>query len=283
MSRATSAALPVEAARRRYAKAVLRMAGTDDPRIEACFAELPREAFLPPPPWTVLNAGVATQTSDVADLYQDVLVALDRRQGINNGEPALHAAWLAAVDLQPGEVAVHVGTGGGYYTAMLSRLVAPDGRVEAYEAHEGLAALAGENLRPYRNVAVHAGSAFGRKLPAADVVYVNAGVFAPDPEWLRALRPGGRLIFPWQPTAQWGPAMLVRRRPGGFSAEAIMSVGFVVCTGQPIGRSGEITRVGLDATRSVWLKEDRPPDDTATAIYDALWFSAEPGEPRPEV
>jgi protein-L-isoaspartate O-methyltransferase len=156
--------------RRRYADIVMDAAGVRDPRIHAVFANVPREAFLPPPPWTVISRGTATRTSRIADLYQDVLVALDREQGINNGEPALHAAWLAAVDPRAGETAIHVGAGTGYYTAMLADLVAGGGRVEAYEIHPGLAGDAARNLRPYGNVVVHAQSAFGCPLPARRTV-----------------------------------------------------------------------------------------------------------------
>jgi protein-L-isoaspartate(D-aspartate) O-methyltransferase len=275
MPRGPSVTHAPKSLRHRYAREVMRLARVDDPRIEAVFAGTPREDFLPPPPWTILDAGMASRTSVVADLYRDVLVVLDRRNGINNGEPALHAAWLAAVDPQPGDGVIHVGVGGGYYTAMLAQLVGPGGRVDAFEVHEGLAALAARNLEPFGNVAVHAASAFGRPLPPADVVYVNAGVFAPDAEWLRALSPRGRLVFPWQPVAQWGPAVLVRREPGGFSARRLMDVGFVVCTGQPMGAAGEITAPGLAATRSVWLRDERAPDASATAVFRDVWFSAE--------
>jgi protein-L-isoaspartate(D-aspartate) O-methyltransferase len=278
MTRPRSMAGSDEALRRRYAGDIMRLAGIDDPRVQQAFAAVPREAFLPAPPWTVISGGVASRSSELADIYTDVLVSLDRQLGINNGEPALHAAWLAAVDPQPGDRAIHVGAGSGYYTAMLALLTGEAGRVEAFEIHEGLAAEAARNLAGCPNVTVHHGSAFGRPLPATDIVYVNAGVFSPDPEWLRALRPGGRLIFPWQPDAPWGPAMLVTRRRRGFEARPIMSVGFITCSNQPLGRSGELTRLGIEATRSVWLREDREPDGSATAIYDALWFSAEPVE-----
>ena len=271
----TSRAHASDATRRRYARTILHIAGIEDARIEAAFAAVPREDFLPPPPWTVIGGGIAEETHNVEDLYRDVLVALDRRHGINNGEPALHAAWIKAVAPQPGERVVHVGAGTGYYTAILALLVAPAGVVEAFEIEPPLAAAAAANLAPYAGTAVRAESAFGRPLAAADVVYVNAGVFAPDAEWLRALKPGGRLIFPWQPTVRWGPAMLVRRRERGYSAHALMSVGFIICAGQGRGRRGEITRRGLEATRSLHLSEQRPPDATATAIYDDVWFSAE--------
>jgi protein-L-isoaspartate(D-aspartate) O-methyltransferase len=261
--------------RARYAERIMRLAETDHPRVRDAFSRIPREAFLPPPPWTTISAGVANTTSDLRDIYDNVLVALDRKHGINNGEPALHAAWLALVDPQPGEHVVHVGAGSGYYTAILALLVAPDGRVDAFEVHEGLAADAARNLGPHRSITVHAETAFDRPLPPADLVYVNAGVFAPDPEWMWALRPGGRLIFPWQPVSSWGPAILVTRRRAGFSARPAMQVGFITCSGQGKGRVGEMKRSDVEAIRSVWLREDREPDETAIAIYDALWFSSD--------
>jgi protein-L-isoaspartate(D-aspartate) O-methyltransferase len=264
-----------EKLRARYAERIMALAEIDHPRVREVFARIPREAFLGPPPWTTISAGVATQTSDLQDIYDNVLVSLDRKHGINNGEPTLHAAWLAIVDPQPGDHVVHVGAGSGYYTAMLALLVEPGGRVDAFEVHEGLAAESARNLEPYPGVLVHAESAFGRPLGPADVVYVNAGVFAPDPEWLIALTPAGRLIFPWQPASSWGPAILVTRRPGGLAARPIMQVGFITCSGQGRGPVGEIRAAGFEATRSVWLRDVRPPDDSATAIYDRLWFSSD--------
>jgi protein-L-isoaspartate(D-aspartate) O-methyltransferase len=201
--------------RLRYADRILKLVGVDDPRIRRAFAAIPREDFLPPPPWTVISLGVATQTNRVDDIYDNVLVAIDPLRGINNGEPALHAVWLSAVAPRPGDTVVHVGAGAGYYTAILARLVEVAGAVEAYEYEADLAARAAGNLKDYPQVTVHAASAFGRPLPPADVIYVNAGVLAPDPAWLRGLKPGGRLVFPWQHHQGWGAAMLVTRRGGG--------------------------------------------------------------------
>ena len=143
---------------------------------------VPREAFLPPPPWTVIHMGVGMRTSDVASIYDNVLVAIAPERGINNGEPALHAMWIDAVHPQPGETVIHVGAGTGYYTAILARLVEPGGRIEAFEYESDLAAQAVANLQDCSNVTVHAASAFGRTLPNGDIVYVNAGVVAPDVE-----------------------------------------------------------------------------------------------------
>jgi protein-L-isoaspartate(D-aspartate) O-methyltransferase len=263
--------------RRRYAAEIGRLANVTHPRVEEVFASVPREDFLPPGPWTTISGGLVDRSSTAhpRHIYQNVLVSLDRKKGINNGEPALHFAWLATVDPKPGDTVLHVGTGMGYYTAMLARLVEPGGRVEAFEVEEHLAEAAARNLSAYPNVAVHCASAFGRELPHADLIYVNAGVLAPDSHWLEALRPGGRLIFPWQPTKYWGHTILVTRRGRAFSAIPTTSVGFIPCTGETT-RKNERSYPGegeIAGTRSVWLNRERAPDDSATAVYDAVWFS----------
>jgi protein-L-isoaspartate(D-aspartate) O-methyltransferase len=273
----TSSKSASEALRRDYAGRMIDLAGIDNPRVERAFAEVPREDFLPPPPWTVISFGTAVQSQDLSDIYSDALVALDREHGINNGEPALHAAWLDAVDPRPGDRAIHVGAGTGYYTAILATLVGPEGHVDAFEIQEALAEEAKRNLLGFAHVDVHAESAFGRSLPVADVIYVNAGVVAPDPEWLRALAPDGRLIFPWQPLSDWGQAVLVTRRPAGFRAIPLMAVGFIRCSGEltRVAPSGAPSESGIATTRSLWLTRDRQPDGSATAAYGDLWFSSD--------
>ncbi len=245
---------------------------------------VPRERFLGAPPWRIFAPGGAgdLETFDPASLYQDVLVVLDAARGVNNGQPSLHAAWLAAVAPRPGETAIHVGAGGGYYTAILARLVAPGGRVEAYEIDGRLAALAranlaGAGLEGLEGVTVHDGSALGRALPPADVVYVNAGLAAPDPAWLRALKAGGRLIFPWQPGGGGGVALKVERRPEGFHARALMGVSFVPC--EEAGPPGlALDPAAAEAVRSLRLRADEPPDGSAVAVFGEVWFSRrEPG------
>jgi protein-L-isoaspartate(D-aspartate) O-methyltransferase len=271
-------AAAIDEARARYAETITRAAWATDPRIERAFAMIPREGFLRPPPWTVFPPGgfFKKPTSDPKDLYDDVLVVLDAKRGVNNGQPSLHAAWIGAIDPRPGETVVHVGAGSGYYTAILAVLVLPGGEVHAYEIDPPLAEVAARNLTCLDHVAVHGETAIGHPLPDADVVYVNAGVAAPDPTWLRALKPGGRLIFPWQPSGPGGVTLVVRRATGGFAAKPTLSVGFVTCEGA-VHRDG-VARPSADAverTRSLWLTAERPPDRSATAVYDEVWFSSE--------
>jgi len=277
----TSEVAAIAEARRRYAAAVMPP-DRPNPRVEAAFAAVAREDFLTPPPWRVFAPGGDGEgvTSDPLDLYRDVLVVLDPGHGVNNGQPSLHAAWLAAVDPRPGKTVLHIGAGTGYYTAILAELVGPSGRVHAYELLPGLAERASSCLAGLPQVTVHAGTAVGGALPEAEVVYVNARATAPDPAWLNALKPGGRLIFPWQPSPECGGVTLeVTRVPGGFAALPTMAVGFIPCVGAQDQAQRRIGRGALGQTRSLWLTETRPPDRSATAVFDHVWFSKDPVGP----
>lgn len=211
-----------------YAALVAGPASVADRRIEAAFAAIPREAFAGPAPWTILTPAprryrqhgpvyVRTPDDDPAFVYQDVLIALDAERGIHIGQPSLHALCLDALAPRPGETAIQVGTGSGYYTALLAHLVGPAGQVHAYEIDPDLAARATGNLAPWPWVQVRARSGVAAPLPGADAIYVNAGGARPARAWLESLRPGGRLLFPLQ-SGQGRGGMLLLQRPCGGSA-----------------------------------------------------------------
>lgn len=268
------------AIRRRYAREIMtasREAGFDDPRVEDAFATVARERYLKPPPWRIFAPGglMDAETADPTRLYADVLVVLDRARGINNGQPSLHASWLVAVGPQAGETVVQIGAGTGYYTAILAELVGEGSRVEAYEIEADLADLARHHLADRPQVQVHGRSGIG-DLPAADVIYVAAGAAAPPTGWLESLKPKGRLVFPWQPGPDRGMTLLIRRDARGFSARPLFPVSFVGCVGADFRtlRMRGMPARPYEATRSVWLRAGREPDETATAIYEHVWLSA---------
>ena len=166
-----------------------------------------RERFVGPGPWKVncfAGGYVDTPDDDLAFIYQDVVVAIAPDRQINNGEPQLHARCLAALRIGGGETALHVGSGTGYYTAILAHLVGPAGIVHAYEIEPDLAQKAETNLAPWPCVSVRAQSATDGTLPACDIIYVSAGATRPLDAWLDALRPGGRLLFPLTPRVRAG-------------------------------------------------------------------------------
>ncbi len=274
----------VEDARKFYAQLMAANAGSADPRLEQAFATVPREAFLGPGPWTVVagralitgKGRILTPSADPVHIYQDVLVALHADKGINNGEPSLHAMWIGKTAPRNGETVTHVGAGTGYYTALLARLVSP-GRVTAFELEADLAARATRNLSAYDNVTVVHGDAVTHDLPPSDIIYVNAGVVAPPAAWLRALKPGGRMIFPWRPSKSVGVAVMVTRTDKGFACDPFMRSWFIPCVGASVANSAAKIPDGQKAasSRSIWLMADRAPDRTATAIIGDVWFSSQ--------
>lgn len=271
----------IEEVRGFYARLMAAASRSPDPRLERAFEAVPSEAFFPPGPWKVMVnlRYFETPSADPVYLYQNALVALDADKGINNGEPSLHAAWIGAVVPQRGEAVTHVGAGTGYYTAILSMLVLPTGKVTAFEIDGNLAQKAMHNLAPFEGVDVISGDATKKRLPLSDVIYVNAGVAAPPADWLRALKPGGRMIFPWRPNEEIALTLLVRAESGGYSVTPLMPAWFIPC----VGASREVVPSKLPASfaeartiRSIWRTADRGPDESAIAIYPDVWFSSEP-------
>jgi protein-L-isoaspartate(D-aspartate) O-methyltransferase len=273
----TPADIEIARIRARYAA---RVAGPDEPALEAAFARVPREDFLPPPPWTVLKGEGARLRTDAREALYDpqALVVIDAAKGVNNGQPALHGQWLAAVDPQPGERVVHVGCGGGYYSAILAELVGPAGRVDAYEVEPDVAALAARALAPRANVRVRAQSGATGPLPFCDVIYVNAAAPAPERAWVEALAPGGRLIFPWRYGPEGEAALLIARAapalPLRFAAMALGAVRFIgLHDGGGPAAPGGVEAVGAFAVRHLVLRSARAPDAACVADFGWAWLS----------
>lgn len=236
--------------RRAYAKQILAEGGVTDPRIRAAFARVPREDFLGRGPWQVMRApGVYTTTPDADPVYvyTNQLVGLLPGRGINNGQPSLHAMLLAAVTIGEGEHVVHVGAGTGYYTAIMSELAGPQGRVTAIECDPELAERARRNLSAYPNVrVVHGNGAIG-SFDSADIIYVNAGVTHPADAWLDGLADGGRLLLPlttddnipslkrgaWTPAKapRTGGYFRIRRQGTAFEARWLLPVAIIPAEG----------------------------------------------------
>ncbi|HEY8332409.1 MAG TPA: methyltransferase domain-containing protein [Tardiphaga sp.] len=248
--------------------------------MQEAFAAVPREPFVGPGPWFVMGNAVRyaeTPNDDPVFIYQDVLVALDVSRGLNIGSPSAHAVWLAAVDVKAGETVVQVGTGTGYYSAILAELVGDEGRVHAYEIDEDLAARAADNLKNWPQVDVRATSGIADDLPKVDVVYVCAGITQPSWAWIDALRPGGRLLFPLQPERGLGGMLMITRPERGlrWPARFVSRARFIPCEGrQDAGSSPSL----IEAFAGQWagvrsFRIDEPQDDTCWFAGDGWWLS----------
>src|SRR5882757_7074311 len=149
----------ISSVRRRYAESIRQKGLIRSERLIQALAEVPREQYLGPGPWKILrppNFGEYESTIDgnPAQIYADVLVALDPLRALNNGQPSGVCAWIDALDLNEGERVVHAGCGTGYYTSLMANMVGDRGYVTAIEFDHELAARAKKNLAhlPWVNV-----------------------------------------------------------------------------------------------------------------------------------
>jgi protein-L-isoaspartate(D-aspartate) O-methyltransferase len=145
---------------------------------------------------------VTTPDADPVYLYTDDLVGILPERRINNGQPSLHAHLIHQASPGAGEHVVQIGTGTGYYTAIL--IVGPSGRVTGIEYEPELAARARTNFSTCPNVDIVEGDGALVSFETADVIYVNAGCTRPAESWLDRLAEGGRLILPMTSDESFG-------------------------------------------------------------------------------
>jgi protein-L-isoaspartate(D-aspartate) O-methyltransferase len=218
--------------RRRFAEKIAKQQKVSDPRLIEAFANVPREHFLGPGPWHVLNNTpdyVVTESDDPALVYVNAPIALDPIRRINNGEPSLHIGLLAQLAPQPGDHVVQVGVGGGYFTAIIARLVEPGGRVTAIEYDAALAQRAAANLAGERAIDVIRADGTSHDFDPTDGIYVNAGATRPSPLWLDKLKPSGRLIMMLTADSRWGQILKIQRSDASYSAALLGPCGFIPC------------------------------------------------------
>ncbi len=228
--------MPLDMRRQFYAEEIAAISNVRSAAVIDALATVPRERFLPPGPWTVrgeadfLAASRRTADSDPRHVYHNYAIAIDEGRQLFNGAPGLLSMLIDRLELKPGDRAMHVGAGTGYYTAILAQCVGSQGRVAGLEVDEALATEARANLSSMPWVDVRRGDATNIDDEPFDAILVNAGVTHPLDGWLRALAENGRIILPLTVAmnSQIGKGLLVlaTRLAGDASFDARV-LGFV--------------------------------------------------------
>ncbi len=271
-------------ARRAFAEEVRQAAGLQSPAIVEAFTSVPREWFVGPGPWLILDDSWggyhATPDDDVGHLYHDALIALDVDKKLNTGKPSLWARLFEGLEPAAGERVLQVGAGTGYFTAILAELVGIQGRVVGYEIEENLARHAAVALAPWPQAAVLAGNALDAPPALWDVIIAFAGAPFPPEKWVDELAAGGRLMLPLTNEHRLGIMLLLRRDGTHYSATAVERIGFYPCAGtrdpEAVGRLAEALAQGdPESIRS--LRRDRHDrDETCWLHGEALCLSSRP-------
>lgn len=163
---------------------VIRIAGIEDQRLIGSFEALPRADFVPE-----RAAGLA---------YEDRPLPIAHGQVTT--QPSLSAFMVEALDLDPSDRALEVGTGLGFQTALVARLCA---HVISIEMWEDLAEQARANLARHEidNVDVRVGDGSLGAPDAApfDAILVSAAFTRVPQPLVDQLAEGGRLVQPIGP------------------------------------------------------------------------------------
>lgn len=153
-------------------------------RIDQAFHNVPRSEFLPEN-----IRGRASEDQPLPIGY-----------GQTNSQPSTVRLMLEWLGAQPGDHVLDIGSGSGWTTALLSRLVTPDGTVVATEKLPQLVVFGRENCERLgiKNVSFHeAGQVLGWPPEAPyDRILVSAGADQLPLEVLDQLKPGGKLVIP---------------------------------------------------------------------------------------
>jgi protein-L-isoaspartate(D-aspartate) O-methyltransferase len=233
----------LETLRQLYAEELRAVSNLQSAALVGVFAKVPREHFLGPGPWQIVAPAApgrfsyrTTEDANPRHLYHNVLVAIDAKRRLNNGQPSFLAFMIEALALQQGDRVVHIGCGLGYYTAILAEVVGPAGHVTAIDIDPELAARAHGNLGYLPHVEVVEGDGGAHDPGPSDAIFVNAGATHPRSIWLDSLRLGGRLLVPLTVAVDTsghggGGVLKLMRHPRGFAARFISQVGIFPCIG----------------------------------------------------
>jgi protein-L-isoaspartate(D-aspartate) O-methyltransferase len=278
-------------AREAYAERLRRLGPVKSERVVQAFAAVPRERFVGQGPWTVIPPGRGprrTPDSDPCHLYDNVLVTLDEARNINNGEPRLWAVLFDLLEIGAGASVAHVGSGTGYYSAILAELVGSLGKVTAIEVDPDFALQTWENLAPWPQAKTVAGNGLTDVPADVDFIVVSAGLTFVPVVWLDALREGGKLLLPLTVTHGWGQGsehsgrcvgrfLIIERQHETWPARFATPVAIIDCAQGRDTNSEERLRSAFlggdsDQVRSLRRFPDLP-DDTCWLEGEEWWLS----------
>lgn len=182
-------------------------------RVMTALAQVPRHYFVPP------------ELQDAA--YDNGPLPIGHGQTIS--QPYIVALMTDLLRPRPDDVVLEVGTGSGYQTAVLARLVR---QVYSLEVVAALAAAAGARLQQLgcSNVEVHHSDGYAgwpEHAPYDGIIVTAAAPYVPA-ALIAQLKPGARLVIPVGDTG--GPQELLvveKDAAGAITQRAVLPVAFV--------------------------------------------------------
>jgi protein-L-isoaspartate(D-aspartate) O-methyltransferase len=207
---------PFHAARERMVSEYIEREGIRNPRVLVAMRTTPRHEFVP----------LAMRHY----AYHDAALSIGHQQTIS--PPYIVAYMTEAIDPQPTDVVLEIGTGSGYQAAVLSPLVKT---VYTIEIVESLGRQAAERLKhlKYNNVHVKIGDGYqgwAEHAPFDKIIVTCSPEKVPQP-LVDQLRDGGKMLIPLGQRYQQ-VFHLFDKRDGRLEATKLINTMFVPMTGE---------------------------------------------------
>ena len=231
-------------------------AGVKDQRVLDSIRNTPRHEFIPRRLW--------------GQAYFDMALPIGDKQTISS--PYIVAAMTEAIEPEPTDKVLEIGTGSGYQAAVLSPLVADVYTIEIVEALGKQATRDLERLG-YDNVHVRVGDGFKgwpEHAPFDAIIVTCSPESVPQP-LVDQLKEGGRMVIPVGERYQQ-TLYLMTKQDGQLVRKALRPTLFVPMTGsaeeqrqrQPDPQHPEVVNGDFEA--------EVPADAVATAQYVPGWY-----------
>ena len=230
-------------ARERLVRERIETAGVRDSRVLDAIRTTPRHEFVP--------------MSEVRRAYYDMALPIGESQTISS--PFIVATMTEALEPQPEDRVLEIGTGSGYQAAVLSPLVA---EVYTIEIVRPLGEQAERTLKrlDYENVHVRVGDGFAgwpEAAPFDKIIVTCSPETVPDP-LVDQLKVGGLIVVPVGERYQQTLYRMVKKPDGTLERESLRPTLFVPMTGtaedgrqqQPDGSKPAIINAELTRPRT---------------------------------
>lgn len=206
-----------DVARENMIQGQLRPNGIEAPALLTALQAVPREKFVP------------RHLQRIAYVDEDVEIA----KGRFLPEPVILARLLQALEIAPGEIALDIGCGTGYSTALLGQMAAT---VVALESDKALAKEADRLLRDLdicNTVVIEQAdmtTGFDKQAPY-NVILINGSVPDVPVHIKNQLADGGRLVTVLSKRGHMGSAVLITRTGDNFSTRVLFDAATPVMPG----------------------------------------------------
>lgn len=196
----------------------IRGRGVRDPNVLASLETVPRHAFVRP--------------RDFDRAYADRPLPIGLGQTIS--QPYIVAYMTEALNLEPNDKVLEIGTGSGYQAAVCAEIAQ---KVYTIEIVKELAESAKQRLQTlgYKNVSVRAGDGYSgwKENAPFDAIIITAAAPLVPPPLIEQLKPNGKMILPLgSPFGEQRLVLITKDDQGKIRSRSLFFVRFVPMIGR---------------------------------------------------